>query len=101
MFGAKVIRSDYPVHGKSSQIIHDGKDIFSGVSKLFDAARYHSLIIDRSTIPDSLNITAETEDGIVMALKHQKYPIYGVQFHPESILTVEGKKILNNWLDLI
>ncbi len=100
VFGAKVVRSGYPVHGKSSKILHDGKEIFKGVNELFDAARYHSLIIDRDSVPDCLKITAETEDGIVMAVQHKDYPIYGVQFHPESILTAEGKKILKNWLDI-
>jgi len=101
VFGAKVVRSDYPVHGKASQIIHDKKAIFKDVDDLFEAARYHSLIIEKESIPDCLNITAETKDGIVMALQHKEYPIYGVQFHPESILTSEGKKILKNWLNIV
>jgi anthranilate synthase/aminodeoxychorismate synthase-like glutamine amidotransferase len=100
VFGAKVIRSDYPVHGKASPIKHSETGIFAGISQPFDAARYHSLIIDKSTVPNSLEITAETEDGIVMALTHRVYPIYGVQFHPESILTVEGKKLLRNWIEI-
>ena len=95
-----MVRSGYPVHGKSSKIIHDKEGIFKGIADLFDAARYHSLIIDRKTVPDELKITAETEDGIVMAVQHKNYPIYGVQFHPESILTGEGKKILKNWLEI-
>ncbi len=101
VFGAQIIRSEYPVHGKSSPIIHNGKDIFAGLSSGFKAARYHSLIIDRNTIPDCLDVTAETKDGIVMAISHKTYPIYGVQFHPESILTLEGTKILKNWLEII
>jgi anthranilate synthase/aminodeoxychorismate synthase-like glutamine amidotransferase len=100
VFGAKVVRSVYPVHGKASPIKHNKKGLFKGLSEMFDAARYHSLIIDKNTVPASLEITAETEDGIIMALKHRDYPIYGVQFHPESILTVEGKKLLNNWIEI-
>jgi anthranilate synthase component 2 len=100
VFGAKVVRSGYPVHGKSSQIMHDKKGIFKDIADLFEAARYHSLIIDRETVPEELQITAETKDGIVMAVQHKNYPVYGVQFHPESILTGEGKKILKNWLDI-
>ncbi len=100
VFGAKVVRSGYPVHGKASKIFHNKKEIFKDVEELFDAARYHSLIIDRDTVPEALEITAETEDGIVMGVQHKQYPVYGVQFHPESILTAEGKKILKNWLEI-
>lgn len=96
-FGGRIVRTK-PVHGKTSDIYHNEKGIFQGIKNPFTATRYHSLIIDRDSIPSCLEITAETEDGIVMGIKHKDYSVYGVQFHPESILTGEGMKILQNFL---
>ena len=100
VYGGKIVGAKTLMHGKTSAIHHDGKGIFNGVKNPFEATRYHSLVIDRSSMPDVLRITAETKDNEIMALEHVKLPIYGVQFHPESILTVEGKKILGNFLKL-
>ena len=101
VFGAKIIRAPEPVHGKSAQIYHQKKDIFQQLPVPFEATRYHSLIIDKESFPEELEITAETEDGLIMGIRHKKYPVSGVQFHPESILTAEGKKIIKNWLENI
>lgn len=100
VFGGKVILAKNIMHGKTSLIHHDGKKIFKGVTNPFEATRYHSLLVERETFPKVLKITAETDDKEIMGLEHVEYPIYGVQFHPESILTVEGKKILKNFLEL-
>ncbi len=97
-FGGDVVRAPQLMHGKTSMIYHNGKGIFQGLPDPFIATRYHSLIVDRETLPDPLEITAETEDGIIMGLQHRDYPIYGVQFHPESILTPVGKQVLGNFL---
>lgn len=97
-FGGNVIRAPQLMHGKTSMIHHDGKGIFQGLPDPFVATRYHSLIVDRETLPDHLEITAETEDGIIMGLQHRDFPVYGVQFHPESILTPAGKQLLGNFL---
>ncbi len=97
VFGGKIVRA-LPVHGKTSEIYHDGKTIFEGVKTPFIATRYHSLIIERESVPSCLEISAETNDGIVMGVRHKEYLVEGVQFHPESILTPEGKKILKNFL---
>ncbi|MDD5495732.1 MAG: aminodeoxychorismate/anthranilate synthase component II [Candidatus Omnitrophica bacterium] len=99
-FGGKIIGAKSLMHGKTSLIYHDGKAIFKGMPNPFEATRYHSLIIERATFPKCLRITAHTKDKEVMGLQHKDYPIYGVQFHPESILTAEGKKLLKNFLDL-
>jgi anthranilate synthase component II len=99
-FGGEVIRGAEPVHGKTSPIFHDNTDIFSGLPNPFIATRYHSLIVRRSTMPDCLVATAWTEDGTVMGLRHATLPIYGVQFHPESIATSGGHQILGNFLRL-
>jgi anthranilate synthase/aminodeoxychorismate synthase-like glutamine amidotransferase len=88
------------MHGKVSQIFHKQQNIFKGLPIPFPATRYHSLIIERSSFPDCLEITAETDDGIIMGVSHKEYPIFGVQFHPESILTEGGKIILSNFLDI-
>lgn len=96
-FGGKIIRAQKPVHGKTSIIYHDGKTIFEGIKNPFTATRYHSLIIEKSSLPSSLEISAET-DGIIMGVRHKKYNIEGVQFHPESFLTLEGKKLIKNFL---
>ncbi|MBP2639258.1 MAG: glutamine amidotransferase of anthranilate synthase [Firmicutes bacterium] len=98
VFGAVVRRAEVPMHGKVSTVYHDGQTIYQGIGGPFSAARYHSLIVDRKTIPECLAITAYTEDGIVMGLRHKKYPVEGVQFHPESILTGPGKQLLKNFL---
>jgi len=100
VYGGKIVGAKTLMHGKTSAIHHDGKGLFKDVKNPFDATRYHSLVIDRSSMPEVLRITAETKDKEIMALEHVKLPIYGVQFHPESILTVEGKKILGNFLKL-
>lgn len=100
VFGGDVIRADKLMHGKTSLIHHEGKSVFAGLESPFEATRYHSLIVKRDTLPDCLEITAETEDGIIMGLQHKEYPIHGVQFHPESILTASGKTILKNFLEL-
>ena len=100
VFGGRIVLAKNLMHGKTSKIYHDGKGIFKGVKNPFDATRYHSLLVERKTFPKILKMTAETKDKEVMGLQHKNYPIYGVQFHPESILTVEGKKILKNFLDI-
>jgi anthranilate synthase/aminodeoxychorismate synthase-like glutamine amidotransferase len=100
VYGGNVIRADRLMHGKTSPIIHDGKSVFKGLPSPFDATRYHSLIIERSSLPDCLKITAWTAEGEIMGVRHREYNVHGVQFHPESILTVEGKKLLQNFLDL-
>lgn len=100
VFGGRIIGAKTLMHGKTSEIYHDGKGIFKGIKNPFDATRYHSLLIERSSMPKVLRITAETKDKEIMALEHVGQPIYGVQFHPESILTLEGKKLLENFLKL-
>ncbi len=100
-FGGAVIRAVVPMHGKTSSITHDGEGVFAGISTPFTVARYHSLVVDRNGLPEELEITAETEeDGTVMALRHRTYPIHGVQFHPESIMTREGHHLLRNFLTI-
>jgi para-aminobenzoate synthetase component II len=99
-FDGHVIRAPYLMHGKVSLIYHKQQNILRGLPVPFTATRYHSLIIERSTIPDCLEIIAETDDGIIMAVSHKEYPIFGVQFHPESILTEGGKTILSNYLSI-
>jgi len=100
VFGGRIIIAKNIMHGKTSLIYHDGKAIFKGVTNPFEATRYHSLLVDRKGFPKVLKITAETKDKEIMALVHRAYPVYGVQFHPESILTGEGKRILSNFLKL-
>ena len=97
-FGATVARAPAQMHGKTSDIRHDGKGVFTGLSNPFLATRYHSLVVLADTVPAELEITARAEDGQVMGLRHRRFPIEGVQFHPESILTVEGKRLLANFL---
>ncbi|MFA8343287.1 MAG: aminodeoxychorismate/anthranilate synthase component II [Rhodothermaceae bacterium] len=99
-FGAVVHKAPELMHGKTSLIMHDNKAIFKDVPQKFKAARYHSLIVDKNTIPDELEITSETENGLVMGLRHKTYPIEGIQFHPESILTDVGEQLISNWLKL-
>jgi anthranilate synthase/aminodeoxychorismate synthase-like glutamine amidotransferase len=99
-FGGEVIVNYRMMHGKTSPIKHNGKDLFKDLPSPFQATRYHSLVIKRETIPDCLEITAETEEGEIMGVRHKEYPIWGVQFHPESILTENGRTILKNFLEL-
>ena len=99
-FGAAVVRAPQLMHGKTSEIFHDGTGVFAGLPSPFTATRYHSLIVDRTTLPDELVVTAETADGIVMGLRHRRRPLHGVQFHPESILTPSGPALLANFLAL-
>lgn len=99
-FGAKVVRAPYLMHGKTSEIFHDGKTIFAGIKDPFVATRYHSLIVERPGLPDCLEISAETEDGMIMGLRHKQFVVEAVQFHPESILTREGKDLLRNFLNI-
>ena len=99
-FGALVVVNYRMMHGKTSPIKHNGKDLFEGMPNPFLATRYHSLVIKRDTMPDFLEVTAETDEGEIMGLKHRDYPIWGVQFHPESILTEHGREILRNFLRL-
>jgi anthranilate synthase/aminodeoxychorismate synthase-like glutamine amidotransferase len=100
-FGGSVVRAVAPMHGKTSTISHDGKGVFRGIASPFTVARYHSLVIEREDLPDVLEISAQTEDdGTVMAVRHRQFPIHGVQFHPESILTREGVHLLRNFLSL-
>ena len=98
VFGGKVIRAAQLMHGKTSPIIHQGESVFAGLPSPFTATRYHSLIVERESLPDCLKITAETKDGTIMGIKHKELPIHGVQFHPESILTEGGMKMLENFL---
>ena len=100
VFGGKIVKAKRIMHGKTSLIYHRDKGIFKKVKNPFVATRYHSLVIDKSSLPKNLFITASTKDGIIMGVKEKKYPLWGVQFHPESILTGEGKKVLNNFLKL-
>ena len=100
VFGADVIHAPSLMHGKTSLIDHDGKSVFAGVEENFIATRYHSLALKPVTIPNTLEVSARTKDGVIMGVRHKKYPIEGIQFHPESILTVEGPKIVKNWLKL-
>jgi len=100
VYGGKVIRAERLMHGKTSPILHHGESVFKGLSSPFDATRYHSLIVERASLPDCLQITAETAEGEIMGLMHAEHPVHGVQFHPESILTAEGKKLLQNFLDM-
>ena len=99
-FGGKVVRASEPVHGKPVIIDHDGKTIFKDLPNSFAAGRYHSLIVDRDSLPDCLEISASSPDGLIMGLRHKKLPIEGVQFHPESILTEHGRKLLQNFMCL-
>jgi len=99
VFGGRVVRAPAPVHGKRSLVYHGGDGIYSELPQPFTAGRYHSLIIDRDSLPDCLTVTASSEDGLIMGVKHRRYNVEGVQFHPESILTPDGIKLLTNFLD--
>jgi len=99
-FGGKIVRAPKLFHGKTSEIHHDGKGVFKKLEDPFTATRYHSLIVERKSFPKELVITAQTDDGVIMGLRHRKYKIEGVQFHPESVLTESGKELLRNFLEL-
>lgn len=99
VFGGEVIRAERLMHGKTSPILHDGKTLFKGLPSPFTATRYHSLIVKRETLPDCLEISAETAEGEIMGLRHKQYPVEGVQFHPESIITDHGLTILRNFIN--
>ena len=99
-FGGKIIRAPKLFHGKTSQIRHDGSGVFRGLPNPFTATRYHSLIVERKSLPADLQVTAETDDDIIMGMQHRQYPLMGVQFHPESVLTDSGKQLLKNFLSL-
>jgi anthranilate synthase component 2 len=100
VFGGKVVRAPTPMHGKISRVSHNATGLFRGVNGPFQATRYHSLVVERATTPDDLEVTAETDDGLIMAMSHRSLPVHGVQFHPESIASEHGKTILKNFLDL-
>jgi anthranilate synthase/aminodeoxychorismate synthase-like glutamine amidotransferase len=99
-FGGRIIQAKRLMHGKSSSIYHDGKTIFKGLSNPFQAIRYHSLLIERESLPDCLEISSETKEGEIMGVRHKRFAIEGVQFHPESIMTQEGKALLKNFLEI-
>jgi anthranilate synthase/aminodeoxychorismate synthase-like glutamine amidotransferase len=100
VYGGEVVRADRLMHGKTSPILHTGRGVFHDLPSPFEATRYHSLIVKRETLPEVLAITAETAEGEIMGLQHKEFPVHGVQFHPESILTTEGKRLIRNFLDL-
>ena len=98
-FGAKVVRGE-PVHGKTARISHDGEGVYAGLDQDFEATRYHSLVIEPDSVPECLVVTSRTEDGVIMGVRHRDYPVEGVQFHPESVLTQSGKALLKNFLGI-
>ncbi len=100
VYGGEIVRADRLMHGKTSPILHDGKGVFHSLPHPFEATRYHSLIAKRESIPDCLEITAETKEGEIMGVRHKEYPVHGVQFHPESILSRDGRLLLKNFLKL-
>lgn len=99
VYGGKVIHAPKLMHGKTSAIQHDGRSVFRGIPNHFTATRYHSLVLDPDHIPDTIEVTASSKDGVIMGIRHREHPVEGIQFHPESILTVEGPGIIKNWLD--
>ncbi len=99
-FGGKIVNAKRLMHGKTSQIFHNGEGVFKNIPSPFTAVRYHSLVIDRETLPQELKITAESDDGEIMGIQHVKYPVFGVQFHPESILSQYGMDVLKNFLEI-
>jgi anthranilate synthase component 2 len=99
-FGGRIVRAGRLMHGKTSPVHHDGRELFAGLSNPFEATRYHSLLIERATLPPCLEITAWTAEDEIMGVRHREQPLWGVQFHPESILTVEGKRLLENFLEM-
>jgi len=100
VYGGKVVRAGRLMHGKTSPIQHDGKGVFAKLPNPFEATRYHSLIVEKESVPSCLQVSAETAEGEIMGLRHKEYPVHGVQFHPESILSKEGKDLLANFLSL-
>ena len=100
VYGGKVVRAGRLMHGKTSPIQHDGKGVFQGLPNPFEATRYHSLIVEKNSVPSCLEVCAETAEGEIMGLRHREYPVHGVQFHPESILSKEGKDLLANFLKI-
>ncbi|MBU3935795.1 aminodeoxychorismate/anthranilate synthase component II, partial [Patescibacteria group bacterium] len=100
-FGGRVVRAGRIMHGKTSPILNDGRTIFEGLASPFPAGRYHSLLVERETLPDCLEISAQTEEGEIMGLRHKRWPVEGIQFHPESILTPGGKRIIRNFLKML
>ncbi len=100
VYGGTVVRAPRLMHGKTSRIHHDGRGVFSGLANPFEATRYHSLVIDPPTVPGCLEVCARTDEGEIMGVRHREFPVHGVQFHPESILTAEGRKLLANFLAL-
>jgi anthranilate synthase component 2 len=101
VFGGRVVRAPEVVHGKASWVHHDGRGLLAGIPTPLAAGRYHSLVLDRASVPDVLDVTATTDDGLVMGLRHRSWPVEGVQFHPESVLTGDGKRLLSNFLSLV
>lgn len=101
VFGAAIIRAPLPVHGKVSPVYHNGQGIYAGLNQPFVAGRYHSLLVDQADFPECLMITAQTEEGLIMSLKHKEYNVQGVQFHPESVLTANGIKVFENFLNAV
>ena len=101
VFGGRVVPAPSLMHGKTSRIRHDGRTLFENVAQDFTATRYHSLAVERATLPDELEVSAETDEGVIMGLRHRAFPIEGIQFHPESVLTTEGPKLIANWLQRV
>jgi len=99
-YGGRIIRAERLMHGKTSPVFHDGRELFAGIPDPFDATRYHSLLVERSSMPSCLEVTAWTAEGEIMGLRHRELPVWGVQFHPESILTVNGMDVLRNFLEM-
>jgi anthranilate synthase/aminodeoxychorismate synthase-like glutamine amidotransferase len=99
-FGGRVVRAPVPMHGKTSRVVHEGTDVFAGLPSPFTVVRYHSLTVEADTLPPALAATAWTEDGVIMGLRHRELPLYGVQFHPESILSEQGHALVGNFLRL-
>lgn len=97
-YGGRIVRAERLMHGKTSPIFHDGRELFDGLPEPFDATRYHSLLVERTSLPECLEVTAWTEEGEIMGMRHRELPVWGVQFHPESILTVSGMDVLKNFL---
>jgi anthranilate synthase/aminodeoxychorismate synthase-like glutamine amidotransferase len=100
VYGGTVCRATAPMHGKTSTVVHDKQGLFSGIAEPFQAGRYHSLVISGADVPGDLEVTARTEDGTIMGVRHRTFPVHGVQFHPESVLTDEGRTILRNFLEI-
>jgi len=99
VYGGRVVRAPVPMHGKTSVIEHDGRGVFAGLTSPIEASRYHSLVVSPEDMPEVLEVSARTRDGIVMGLRHREYPVHGVQFHPESVLTADGRRMLRNFLE--